>query len=239
MKIGETSNVTATINPSNVTYKNLSWISSNTSVATVSSSGVISALSAGSSVISVTTSNGLSASVNVTVTSPVGKIKLNATKFNLQKGKTISTLAIKSSSLENDPIVSVKSSKSSVLKVSLSGGKIKLKGLKTYSKYVTVTVTTQSGAKATCKVKVVKSAVKTTKLTLNATKVTLKKGASTKLTVTRNPISATDKVTYKSSNKKIATVSSSGKIVAKKKGKVTITVTSASGKKVTCKVTVK
>jgi uncharacterized protein YjdB len=47
------------------------------------------------------------------------------------------------------------------------------------------------------------------------------------------------KLTYKASNKKIATVSKTGKVTAKKKGKVTVTVTAPNGKKATCKITVK
>ena len=49
------------------------------------------------------------------------------------------------------------------------------------------------------------------------------------------------KITYKTSNKKIATVSSKGKVTIKKKGKVTITITSTSNKncsKATKKITV-
>ncbi|PXV89571.1 Ig-like protein group 2 [Lachnotalea glycerini] len=167
-----------------------------------------------------------------------GKITLNASKINLQKGKTIKTLTIKVNQLEGDQIASVTSSNKKVLKVSLSGQTIVLKGLKTYKKYVTVTVKMQSGATAACKVKVVSSQVKTKKLTLSEKKLTIEKGNKAQITVTRNPISATDKITYKSSNTKIATVDKNGKIKAKKKGKVKITVTSASKKKATCTVTV-
>ncbi len=46
------------------------------------------------------------------------------------------------------------------------------------------------------------------------------------------------KITWKSSNKKVATVSSKGKVTAKKKGKATITAKVA-GKTYKCKVTVK
>jgi len=60
--------------------------------------------------------------------------------------------------------------------------------------------------------------------------------------VTAKPSDATNKaVTWKSSNTKIATVDKNGKVKAVKKGTVTITATAkdGSGKKVTCKVTVK
>jgi uncharacterized protein YjdB len=56
--------------------------------------------------------------------------------------------------------------------------------------------------------------------------------------VTRNPVTATEKLTFTSSNKKIATVRN-GKVKGIKKGSATITVKSANGKKKTCRITVK
>lgn len=53
------------------------------------------------------------------------------------------------------------------------------------------------------------------------------------------PSSSTDKLTWTSSNKKVATVDKNGKVKALKKGTATITVKTASGKKAACKITVK
>jgi uncharacterized protein YjdB len=72
-----------------------------------------------------------------------------------------------------------------------------------------------------------------TKLKLNKTKVTLCVGQTAKLKLTNSSSS----VTWKSSNKKTATVSKSGKVTGKKVG--TCTITAKVGKKsVKCKVTV-
>ncbi|SFR81514.1 Ig-like domain-containing protein [Anaeromicropila populeti] len=84
--------------------------------------------------------------------------------------------------------------------------------------------------------------VNVTKVTLNKSKVTLKKGKSVTLKAKVTPSSASNKkVTWKSSNSRIATVSSTGKVTAKRAGKVTITCTTKDGskKKATCKITVK
>lgn len=78
----------------------------------------------------------------------------------------------------------------------------------------------------------------TKKIKLNRTKLTLKKGKTFRLKVTLTPINSRDKIIYKTSNKKIVTVSKTGKIKAKRKGKVKITVISGK-KKIVCKVTVK
>ena len=78
----------------------------------------------------------------------------------------------------------------------------------------------------------------TRKIKLNRRKLTLKKGKSFRLKVTLTPADSQDKITYKTSNKKIATVGKKGKIKAKKKGKVKITVISGK-KKAVCTVKVK
>ena len=68
--------------------------------------------------------------------------------------------------------------------------------------------------------------------------LTLKKGKSTTLKPKLSPKGAEAKITFKSSNKKVATVDAKGKIVAKKKGKAVITVKAGKVSK-TCTVTVK
>jgi endoglucanase len=67
---GQTSTLTATVTPSNATNKNVTWSSSQPSFATVNSSGVVTAVAAGSSIITVTTvDGGFTATSSVTVTS--------------------------------------------------------------------------------------------------------------------------------------------------------------------------
>lgn len=85
--------------------------------------------------------------------------------------------------------------------------------------------------------------VKVSKLTLNRTSVSLtKKGQTYQLKATASPSNATNKsVTWQSSNTKVVTVNSAGKLTAVGNGSATITATAKDGskKKVTCKVTVK
>ena len=80
----------------------------------------------------------------------------------------------------------------------------------------------------------------TAKVKLNKTKATLEKGNTLTLKATVTPSTLPDKsVTWKSSNTKVATVTSSGKVKGVKAGTATITCTYvATGAKATCKVTV-
>lgn len=84
-----------------------------------------------------------------------------------------------------------------------------------------------------------KKTVKAKKVVVNKKCIVLKKGKKVKLKVKLKPANATEKVIFKSSNKKVAKVTKKGVVKAVKKGKCKITVKTASGKKAVVKVTVK
>lgn len=76
-------------------------------------------------------------------------------------------------------------------------------------------------------------------ITLNASEVNLKVDGAIQLTANLAPANATDKeITWKSSNKKVATVTNTGLVTGKKNGTCTITATASNGMTATCKVTV-
>lgn len=166
---------------------------------------------------------------------PKYTVKLNATSGVLQVGK--STTVFRATLVKGDKIAKWSSNNSKIATVTRTG---KITAKKKTGK-VKITVTTVKGAKATITLTVQKGKVKTRKLTVtNVTKdkLTLKKGKTFTLTTALTPITSPEKVTYQTSNKKIVTVSSKGKLTAKKKGSATITVKSGSKKK-TIRVTVK
>ena len=134
---------------------------------------------------------------------------------------------------KGDKVSSYKSSNTKIFTVSKSG--VITAGKK--SGKATLTITLASGLKKNITVKVQKSTVATTKITGLKSTATLKKGAKLTLTPSRTPLTSTQKFTYSSSNKKIATVNSKGVITAKKPGKTKITVKSGK-KKFTVTVTV-
>ena len=85
----------------------------------------------------------------------------------------------------------------------------------------------------------VSAATKPTKMTLNVTKKTIYVGTTFKVKVSSvKPAKASKSVSFKTSDKAIATVSSSGVVTGKAEGKATITVTSKSNKKLKKKVTI-
>ena len=159
-------------------------------------------------------------------------IKLNAKSIKLQKKQT--TKKIKVTMANGDSIKSWKSSNKKIVTVNKNG--VIKAGKKNGTAKITVTL--KSGKKATLKVKVQSSKVKTTKISGLKSKVSMKKGEKFTLKPVISPLTSQEKVAYTSSNKKVATVSKKGVITAKKKGTVKITV--KSGKKsYTVKVKVK
>ena len=74
LDIGKTSNLRATVYPSNASNKKCTWSSSNTSVATVDGNGKVTAKKAGTATITVKTSNGKTATCKVTVNLPAPQI---------------------------------------------------------------------------------------------------------------------------------------------------------------------
>ena len=157
-------------------------------------------------------------------------IKLNATSIKL-KVKQSTTKVQVSGLAAGDRVQSWTTSNKKVATVT-SRGKITAK--KTGKARIIITLA--SGKKAVVNVTVQKTAVKTTKISGLKRSVVLKRRQKLTLKPVISPITSVEKVTYKTSNKKVATVNSRGVITAKKKGTAKITV--KSGKK-TYTVTVK
>jgi uncharacterized protein YjdB len=225
---GKTVTLKATVYPSSLKDQTVTWESSNTKVATVTSAGKVKGVKAGTATITCTSNaTGLKATCTVNVVK--GTVTLNKTEACVQKGKTLTLKATVTPESLADKSVTWESSDTKIATVTSTG---KVKGVK----YGTATITCTSkstGAKATCQVTV-------GKVIIGVSEITLKRSRTNMLTATVYPSTLADKsVTWKSSDTKIVTVTADGLIKGIKAGTATITCTSvATGLKGTCTVTV-
>ena len=166
----------------------------------------------------------------------VAKLKLPTGGVLLAKNrkKTVAAGRTLRIVLNEGKIKACKSSNTAVATVTQAGKvKAKLAGV------TTITVTPKSGKKLTLKLTVTDTrAPKRIQIT-RGKKLTLKKGKKLTLKTTLTPAKARTKLAWKSSNKKVATVTQKGVVKALKKGVAKITVTTTNGKKATLTVTVK
>ena len=156
-------------------------------------------------------------------------IKLTAKSLKMQLKQATKKFKV-TGMAKGDSVVSVSSSNQKVLKVSQvrPEGVFKLKAQKKKGR-VKLTITLASGLKKTVNVKVQKEKVKTTKVTVKSKNVSLTRGKKISLEPVIAPVTSQEKITCKSSNKKIAAVNAKGVVTARKAGTAKIVV--SSGKK--------
>jgi len=235
--IGDTLVLTATISPENATNQNVTWQSSNTTVATVLNS-VITAIAEGTATITVTTADGnRTATTAVTVTTaiiPVASVSLNETTATLEIGETLTLTATVLPENATNQNITWTSSDNAIATVengvvtAISDGT------------ATITVTTADGNRtATATVTVTTAIIPVASVSLNETTATLEIGETLTLTATVLPENATSRnITWTSSDNAIATVEN-GVVTAISDGTATITVTTTDGNRTaTCVVTV-
>lgn len=169
----------------------------------------------------------------VTPTPSTLQMKVNTHSITLRTGPSTSSVKV-TNATPYFRVVAWYSDNTSIAKVN-PYGKITA-GKKPGKTYITIVMSTGEAAKI--KVTVQKGKIKTKSISGLKKKVSVNKGKTLKLTPVLSPQTSQEKISYSSSNKKVATVSSKGVITARKKGSTTITI--KSGKiSVKCKVTVK
>ena len=203
--------------------KKITYKSAKPAVAAVSAKGVITAKKKGTAKVQCYAGTTLLATCTVKVVPAPSKVTLKSA-ITIGVGESVT---LKPTIPKGTKATYTWSSKSKAIATVTSKGVIK--GKKTGT--TKVTVKTQNGKTATVTVKV-KS--KPDRIILTRISATVRVGKKYQLYTELPAGTASYKLTWKSSDKSIATVNGSGKVTAKKAGKVKITVSTYNGKKATC-----
>lgn len=230
MEIGQQITLMATILPEDATERELHWESSDIEVATVHN-GTVSAIGIGETIISVYTTNGVSASAVVTVNPILAEsVTLNETSYTGRQGGSVQLTATVSPENTTDKKVTWGSSAPGVATVS-ENGLVSLIGVGS------ATITASCGeAKATCQVTV--QAPLAESVTLTPATGTVKVKETLQLSAVVNPSNAEYTLTWSSSNPQVASVSETGLVTGVSVGNATITVKTDNGLEATCEVSV-
>lgn len=228
---GKSQTLKAVVSPKTASNKKLTWSTSNKKVATVKN-GKVTAKKVGTAVIKVKTKEGgFTASCKVTVNLPVSGISFDRETIYVAKGKSVKLAA---SIVPEDTTDTLTWSTSNKKVVTVKNGKItgEMEG------QAKVSVKTSSGKKATVNVVVLDKEVASDSIMLDRKDITLFVGKKLTLGATMSPANSTDTIKWTSSNKKVASVTSSGRVTIKQAGTATITARTSSGKTETCRITV-
>ena len=225
--------LTATVLPSN-TIKTVTWTSNNTTVATVSSTGVVTALSAGlaSIIVTSTVDTTVFGKIDIIVSATqTPTLSLSISNSNINVGSTAQITATVTNT--SNTSVTYSSSNTGVATVDANG---KVTGVAAGTATITGKLVVDNSITSSVTVTV---AASTPTVSVSPTTTTIYIGSTQQLTATVTNTSNTS-VTWSSSNTGVATVSSSGVVSAVAAGTATITATSVANTsaKATCAVTV-
>ncbi len=252
LKEGETALLEVTVSPADADNKNVTWSSSNTSVATIDSQGKVNVVGVGTTIITVKTEDGgKTATCTVTVTAKeepkpdpilVDGVSLDKVELALIEGETADLVATVTPEDADNKNVSWSSSDESIVTVDQNG---EVTAIKEGTAIITV-ITEDGGKTATCTVTVTAKEepepdpIPVDGVTLDKTELALIEGETADLVATVTPEDADNKnVSWSSSDESIATVDQNGKVTAVKEGTAIITVTTEDGDKTAaCIVTV-
>ena len=219
LKVGSTKKLEYKITPDATTDKTVSF-NYDKNYIELDKNGLIKALKAGTTYITATTKNNHSTTLKINITNPnadISSIKINEGNISLTQGvtKNLTTTILPD---KGNNTVKWTSSNSNVVSVSSTG---QIKSIAVGEATITASISNVSNS---ITVKVVSSTVKLTNIAINKKTISLKSGKTEQLSVKYTPDSATNKsITWTSSNNKVATVDSNGKVTAISKGTATIT----------------
>jgi len=222
---GNSDLLSAIIQPFNATNQNVTFTSSNNAVATVNTSGLVTAVASGDATITIVTAEGaFSADCRVVVTRApvhVTGVTLTPTTAEIIRGNTRQLTATVIPASADNRNVTFTSSNSAVATVNATG----LVSAVAVGRAVITVETVEGGFKASSDITVSPDIINPTGVTVSPTSATVAIGDKQQLTETVEPNNATDKsVTWITSNAAVATVSNTGEVTAVSDGTARITV---------------
>ncbi len=232
---GSAYTLTATVLPSDAVNKNVTWSTSDSSIATVVN-GIVTGTGCGDAIITVTTEEGgHTAQCVVSVENHVTGVDIDAYMLYLGSGGTYQFTETISPSDACNKSVAWTSSDSSIASIDTNGV---VSGVSVGDATITVT-TVDGGFSKNCAVTVIEPQ-HVTGVTLSDASISINTDSTYTLAATVMPVDAVNKnVTWSSSDNAIATVDSNGVVSGAASGSATITVTTVDGGyTASCEVTV-
>lgn len=234
IKIKETFRLTAEVDPVDATNKELWWSTSNPSVATVDSTGLVTAVGSGNcTVIVQSADSGVIDVCNVSVYQPVTKVTINTDSVTVRKGTIFWLNAVAEPEGAINKTIIWSSSDETIATVDQTGKVTTLAPGE-----VVITATSQdSGVVDRCTVVVTEPV---TGISLNITEAAIYKGEKVVIIPNITPVDADNKkVTYLSSDPGVASVDTNGIVTGISGGSAIILVTTEErGLVASCKITV-
>lgn len=221
MIVGEKQLLSVTVLPVEVTDSEVTYLSSNTSVATINGLGRITAVAVGTTTITVSAGSVVESFELEVIeeednTVPVTDIEISDYETELNVDGVLTLYASVLPINATDSTITYRSSDESIATVSSSGV---VKGIAKGTVDIILTA-----GKVTKTIQITVN-VATTEISLNSDYIVLKKGDTYQLSATVFPALAEQSVTFKSSDETVAMVSSDGVITAEGTGTTAVIVT--------------
>lgn len=237
LPIGNSETLYANIQPTNASNKKLRWTSSNTNIASVTSDGLVTALSNGEAIIAANSTDGsnVTATCNVNVITQVTSIILSKEYLSLQIGQSTKISAIVLPTNATNQELQWLSSDPNIASVDNNGN---ISANSPGECIILATSTDGSNITSKCNV-LVNNIVLVSDIDLNETELTLSEGQSTQIIATISPDIASNKtILWSSSNENIAKITQDGTITAVSNGTAVITAKSTDGSNISASCTV-
>ena len=229
--VGDTRQLYAEISPWDATNHNVTWSSSDPSVASVDENGKVTALKGGSAVITATTvDGGYTAEYNANIYSPATGVHLNRTEASMTVGESLALMAILEPEDASDQELYWSSSDENVLQCEWGSAKeCSVRAVGPGTAVITVTVP-EGGFTAQCTITVEIPYIPVQRVWVSPSELSMTAGEEYTLEVSVEPVDATNpSVSWTSSDDNIASVDGSGKVTAHNAGTVQISAVSVDG----------